>query len=304
MTRHLRTPLKDLALSCAILMAAAPGKAAPQDELQLADARHKTIVLARPATRIVSLQPSFTEAICALGGCDVLVGVDRFSVWPRQVGALPTVGSLREPDIERIVALRPDVVLARPGHRMDARLEALGVKVLALNTQTYEDMAQDLETLAVLLGKPGAGTRLWQRTQQRLAELRGQVPAQWRGKKVYFELHGAKSATAAGEASFIGQTLHGLGLVNIAGRNLPMYPQLSPEYVVRADPDLIITMADLPTPLADRPGWGRIAALRNGDGHCRIPNGDYEMLVRPGPRIDEAAQLIVQCLQQLALLSK
>lgn len=288
--------LKALALTSALSLAAAPQPSAAQGALLLVDARHKTIVLARPAQRIVSLQPSFTEAVCVLGGCDALVAVDRFSLRPQQAAALPKVGSLRDPDIERIVALRPDVVLSRPGHKVGERLESLGIQVLTLNAQTYEDMAQEMETLATLIGRPGAGKRLWRQTSEQLAALRRQVPAHWQGKKVYFELHSGMAA--AGEASFIGQTLHGLGLVNIAGRDLPMYPRLNPEYVVRANPDLIITMADMPVPPPERQGWNRIAALR-GNGHCRIPNAEFDLLVRPGPRIDEAARQIVQCLQQL-----
>ncbi|GAB2463098.1 ABC transporter substrate-binding protein [Comamonas humi] len=288
--------LKALALTSALSLATAPAQAAPQGTLQLTDARQRNVEFARPARRIVSLQPSFTEAICALGGCDALVGVDRFSTWPPQAAALPKVGSLRDPDIERIVALRPDLVLARPNHKVDERLESLGIRVLTLNAQTHEDMARELEMLAALLGRPGAGARLWQQTQQRLDALRQEMPPQWRGRKVYFELHSGMAA--AGEASFIGQTLRSLGLVNIAGRDLPMYPKLSPEYVVRANPDVIITMADMPVPPAERQGWSRLVALRE-QRHCRIPNAEFDTLVRPGPRIDEAARRIVQCLRDL-----
>lgn len=288
--------LKALALTSAISLLAQPVQAAAQGAIELVDARQKAIALAGPARRIVSLQPSFTEAICALGGCDALVGVDRYSTWPQQAAAIPKVGSLRDPDIERIVALRPDVVLARPNHKVDERLENLGIPVLTLNAQTYDDMAQELETLAMLLGRPGRGTRLWQQTRDRLDALRRQVPRQWQGRKVYFELHSGMAA--AGEASFIGQTLQGLGLVNIAGRDLPMYPRLSPEYVVRANPDVIITMADMPVPPPARQGWSRLPALK-GNRYCRIPNADFEVMVRPGPRIDEAARQILLCLQQL-----
>ncbi|MDR3003556.1 MAG: helical backbone metal receptor [Acidovorax sp.] len=290
--------LKALALSSALSLASAPTQAAPPQGIRLVDARHKAIALPRPAQRIVSLQPSFTEAICALGGCHALVGVDRYSSWPMQATTLPQVGSIRDPDIERIIALKPDVVLARPNHRVDERLERLGITVLTLNAQTYEDMERELETLAQLLGCPGDGTRLWRQTRERLEALRRQMPAQWQGKKVYFELHSGMAA--AGEASFIGQTLHNLGLVNIAGRDLPMYPKLSPEYVVRANPDLIITMADLPVPPPERQGWSRVTALR-GNHYCRIPNAEFDVLVRPGPRIDEAARHIVQCLQRMPL---
>ena len=287
---------KLLAMTSAIsvLTPAVAGSAGAQ--AQRVDAPAKNVAFKAPVRRIVSLQPSFTEAVCALGGCDALVGVDRYSSWPLQVTMLPQVGSLRDPDIERIVTLKPDVVLARPGHKVDERLESLGVRVVTMHAQTYEDMARDLEVIALLLGKPGAGTRLWQQMQTRLAEQRRTMPPQWQGKKVYFELHSGMAA--AGETSFIGQTLQGLGLVNIAGRDLPMYPKLGPEYVVRANPDVIISMADMRTPFADRQGWGNISALRNGR-HCRIPNVEFESLMRPGPRIDETARRIVQCLQQL-----
>ncbi len=287
---------KLLAMTSAIsvLTPAVAGSAGTQ--AQRVDAPAKNVAFKAPVRRIVSLQPSFTEAVCALGGCDALVGVDRYSSWPLQVTMLPQVGSLRDPDIERIVTLKPDVVLARPGHKVDERLESLGVRVVTMHAQTYEDMARDLEVIALLLGKPGAGTRLWQQMQTRLAEQRRTMPPQWQGKKVYFELHSGMAA--AGETSFIGQTLQGLGLVNIAGRDLPMYPKLGPEYVVRANPDVIISMADMRTPFADRQGWSNISALRNGR-HCRIPNVEFESLMRPGPRIDETARRIVQCLQQL-----
>ena len=79
-----------------------------------------------------------------------------------------------------------------------------------------------------------------------------------------------------------------------------MYPKLGPEYVVRANPDVIITMADMPVPPPKRQGWSSIAALRN-QRYCRIPNAEFDALVRPGPRIDEAARRIVQCLRQLPL---
>ena len=289
--------LKALALSSALCLTGAPQPLAAQGAIELADARHKTITLARPAQRIVSLQPSFTEALCALGGCDALVAVDRHSLWPGQAAALPKVGSLRDPDMERIVAQRPDVVLSRPGHKLNERLESLGIQVLALNVQTYEDMARDMETRALLIGRPGAGQRLWRQTKERLAALRREVPAHWQGRKVYFELHSGMAA--AGEASFIGQTLQGLGLVNIAGRDLPMYPKLNPEYVVRANPDLVITMTDMPVPPPERQGWNRIAALR-GNGYCRIPNAEFDLLVRPGPRVVDAARLVLQCLQRLS----
>ncbi len=292
-----------LAFSSAVSIVAAaahPGLQAAQpsgQQIHIVDARQKAVVFDGPAQRIVSLQPSFTEAICALGACDRLVGVDRFSTWPEAVKGLPKVGSLRDPDIERILALKPDVVLVRPNHRLDDKLEKLGIKVLTLNAQTHGDVAQELEVLSLLLGKQEEGKKIWQKTAQGLEKHRQAMPQAWLGKRVYFELHSGMAA--AGQRSFIGQTLQALGLENIAGLDLPMYPKLSPEYVVRANPDVVITMAEMLEPQpADRPGWGRLSAVKD-QRMCRIPNANYDVMVRPGPRIDEAARQIVECLQKL-----
>jgi iron complex transport system substrate-binding protein len=290
-----------LGLACAALLglAAAAGTAQmARAEVVVTDARHRTVRLAQPAQRIVSLQPSFAEAVCALGACDRLVAVDQYTTWPESLARLPRVGSLRDANVERIAALKPDLVLVRANHRVAGQLERLGITVVSLDAQTHDGVAEELETMARLLGRPGEGTRVWARIQRGLQAQRAQVPPAWRGKSVYFEIHAGMAA--AGPRSFIGETLRELGLRNIAPDGGAIYPKLSPEFVVRAAPDLLITMADLPgVGPADRPGWQQLAAMRE-QRHCRIPNAEFDVLVRPGPRLDEGAKAIVACLQRLA----
>ncbi|WP_311223605.1 MULTISPECIES: helical backbone metal receptor [unclassified Acidovorax] len=282
------------ALLTCLLMAAGMARGGP---IRIADDRQQTLELPRPALRIVSLQPSLTETVCALGACDRLVGVDRHSNWPAAVRQLPQVGSLAEANIERIVALKPDLVLLRPRNRVAERLEALGIKVLALDARTHADMRRHMELVAQAIGQPGAGEALWRRTDAALDAAKARVPAAWKGRRVYFELHGG--AAAASEASFIGETLTRLGLRNVVPAQLGLYPKLGPEYVVRADPDLLITHAGrgAPPPAA-RPGWGAIPALRAGR-LCRIGETHFDVLVRAGPRIDEAAMEILACLESV-----
>ena len=93
--------------------------------IEVTDDRGHVVRLPAPARRIVSLLPSLTETVCALGGCDRIVGVDRFSNWPTQVEKLPRLGGLEDAQVERIVALKPDVVLAASSARVIDRLEAL-----------------------------------------------------------------------------------------------------------------------------------------------------------------------------------
>lgn len=112
----------------------------PAQSVQLTDDRGRTITLAQPPRRIVSLLPSLTESVCALGQCARLVGVDRYSNWPDSIANLPRVGGGLDPSIEAVVALRPDVVLMATSSRGAARLEALGVTVVALEPKTHADV--------------------------------------------------------------------------------------------------------------------------------------------------------------------
>lgn len=247
-----------------------------------------------PARRIVSLQPSLTETLCALDACERLVAIDRYSDWPASVQPLPRVGGLADADIERILAALPDLVLLRPRNRVAERLKELGLNVLALDARSHADMRRNMEAVAQAIGRPGAGEALWARTDARLEALRQQLPAHWRGKRVYFELHGG--VAAASEASFIGETLARLGLRNVVPASLGAFPKLGPEFALRADPDLLI-VHDAPgmPPLQARPGWHAMRAVREGRT-CRIAEPRFDVLVRPGPRMDEAAQEILACL--------
>ena len=249
-----------------------------------------------PPQRIVSLMPSLTETVCALGECERLVGVDRYSSWPARVERLPRLGGMDDPQIERIVGLRPDVVLAVPSSRAVERLQALGLKVVVLESRTTEEARRTAETIAVLLGRPGQGTALWARIDAQVERAVARVPAGWRGRSVYFEVDSAPYA--AGRSSFIGELLQRFGLVNIVPAELGPFPKLNPEFVVRAAPDVVMAVerhiADMPR----RPGWAGLKALQSGR-RCAFPADRYDTLVRPGPRLGEAAELVADCLTAL-----
>ncbi|MBC7778708.1 MAG: ABC transporter substrate-binding protein [Proteobacteria bacterium] len=264
--------------------------------LRVVDDRGRTIELARPAQRVISLLPSTTETVCELDACERLVGTDRSSNWPASVKALPKLGGLEDAQIERIVSLKPDVVFAATSTRALDRLDALGVKVLALEPKTFADTRRVLETVAVVLGKPGAGDALWQRVEGRIDKAAGRVPSALRGERIYFEV--SSSLYAAGESSFIGELLKRLALGNIVPAALGPFPRLNPEFVVRAQPDLIFASTRNLTDMAKRPGWGALRALRD-QRHCGFSSDVYEVLVRPGPRLAEAAEIIADCLVAL-----
>jgi iron complex transport system substrate-binding protein len=262
--------------------------------IQLSDDLHATTYFTRPPQRIVSLLPSLTESVCALGACERLVGVDDYSNFPERVRSLPHVGGLEDARVEAIVALQPDLVLVPTSSRALERLRALGVKVVALEPRTFADVRRVLALLGPLLAARD-GEAVWREIEQGLAAAVRELPAPLRGTRVYFEV--SSSPYAASEASFIGELLARLGVRNVVPAALGPFPRLNPEFVVRADPDVIMLAEDERIgSLATRPGWQRMRAVREGR-ICAFTEGEGDVLVRAGPRMAEAARLMVRCLR-------
>jgi len=267
--------------------------AVPVQALTIVDDRGVAVELARPPQRIVSLLPSLTEMVCELHACDRLVGVDSYSNWPAAVQKLPHVGGLEDANIEVIVSLRPDVVLLSASSRALARLKGLGLKVVALEPKTQADVQRVLRQVGQVLQVPDAPA-LWTRIDQGVNAAARSLPAALRGTTVYFEVDGGPYA--ASESSFIGEMLTRLGAANVVPGALGPFPKLNPEFVVRADPQVIMISDRHAQALQDRPGWSRIRAIRDGRV-CLFTPAQGDVLVRPGPRMAEAAQLMAQCLQ-------
>lgn len=264
--------------------------------LTLRDDRGTEHRLASPPQRIVTLLPSLTESIWALGGGARLVGVDRYSNWPADLATLPRLGGLDDPQIETIAALKPDVVLASPSARALDRLEALGFRVLRLKSETHAEVRRTLLLLATLLGTPAEGERAWQRIRRDMAAAAERVPPARRGQRVYFEIGGGPYA--AGRSSFIGETLALLGMDNIVPAELGPFPKLNPEFVVRAQPQVVMGVQREQAAMAARPGWHAIPAIMRGQ-RCGFDTARYELLIRPGPRLGEAAAALADCLAGL-----
>lgn len=253
--------------------------------------------MAAPPQRIVSLVPGLTESLCALGACALLVGTDRYSNWPPQVAALPKLGGLDDAQIERIAALKPDLVLAAPSARAVERLEALGLNVMVRHTRSHDDVRSNLLWLGALLGDEARAHAAWQAIERQMSEAAARVPPRLRGRSVYFEVDA--TPYAAGPDSFIGQTLQRLGLSNIVPAALGPFPKLSPEFVVRAQPQIVVAEERHLRDMAGRPGWAALEVLAQQQV-CAFAGARYDLLVRPGPRMGEAALQLADCLAALA----
>jgi iron complex transport system substrate-binding protein len=259
------------------------------------DDRQVAVMFTQTPKRIVTLLPSLAETVCVLGACERLVGTDKHANWPASVKALPKLGGLDDTQLEALVRLKPDVVLLAKSARIIARLEALGIPVLALEPQTHADVHRVLQTVAAVLQLPNAQEQadaVWQNIQRQVSQAKSNIPAQAINATVYLEA--STGGYAAGEASFIGEIIRQLGLKNIVTSSMGAFPKLNPEFVVRANPQLIVLAQSMVTNLSQRPGWSTIAAIKN-KRVCVFPSGQADILVRPGPRLGEAAQLISDC---------
>ena len=265
----------------------------------LTDDRGRVVVVDKAPLRVISLLPSLGEIVCELKACDLLVGVDRYSNWPERVKSLPKLGGLDDTQLEALVKLKPDLVLLARSARVTQRLESMGIKVVALEPQSQEDMHRVIHHIAGALHLPDATVRsetLWQSIQQKLDAAAARVPKAAVGARIYFEA--GSGYFAAGDASYIGETLKRLGLVNVIGASMGSFPQVNPEFVVKANPQIIFMGERAATDLKNRPGWHRIEAIQQHK-ICSFSPEQSDIVVRSGPRIPEAADLMVACLKRL-----
>jgi iron complex transport system substrate-binding protein len=266
--------------------------------MTLFDDQQKKVELAKPAQRIVSLLPSLTETVCALGQCAKLVGVDRYSNWPESVKSLPRMGGGIDPNIESIVAQKPDLVLLAGSTRGIERLQSLGITVLSLEPHTHADVKRVVLTIAQALGLTlTEGERVWRDIDAGVETAVQSLSAQARLQRVYFEV--SPTPYGASESSFIGETLLRMGVGNILPAALGPFPQINPEFVVRAQPDVILAGDSSRQSLLQRPGWPQLRAVRQ-ERLCVFPQDQADVVVRAGPRMAEGARLMAQCLNRTA----
>lgn len=243
--------------------------------------------------RIVSLLPSATEAVCALGACDQIVGVDAFSLDPPEVLHLPRLGKTWQPNLEAIVQLQPDLVLVGRSPQILEKLRALGLNVHEVDALTIDDVYQVLRRLDRWLGTQRAEAVINQ-IQQKLDALRMQS-AQLARQDVYVEVDAALYSAAP--SSFMGELLQVLNANNIAATQSAAFPKLSPEYVLWMAPNLIIQTYERGAQVIhQRPGWTKLPAVTYGR-ICSLNAEERRIATRPGPRMAEAAEIFLRCMR-------
>ncbi len=271
--------------------------AVAQAEVAVRDDSGATVRLAQPARRIVSLAPHATETLYAAGAGARVVGVVEYSDYPAAAKRLPSVGSYVQPDLERLVALRPDlVVIWQSGNAgtMVQRLQALGLTVYQTQPDHLEDIPATIEKLGRLAGSETEARRAAAAFRMRLAALRkhhaGRAPV-----PVFYQAWHQPLLTVGGD-QIISDVIQLCGGTNIFAGLGSKAPSVSVEAVLAANPEVIVASGmgyDTPIGLNEWRTWKQLLAVRR-DNLFHVP---ADLMQRPTPRLLDGAELLCRHLE-------
>ncbi len=249
-------------------------------------------------SRIVSLSPSTTETIYALGALASLVGRSRYCDYPPEVTKLPEVGGYVDPNLEAILALRPDLVIGArgpAGRRIDDTLRAKNIATFFPPTESIADVLAMIRALGDRIGRHDDGERVASGVTADLAEVaRRNVLV---SKPRVLLLFGIAPIVAAGPKSFGDEIIACAGGRNVVAEG-DTYPMLDIEAVAGLDPDVIVDAA-----VAEEHGAQRITKTSSGWNHVRAVRNDRvvsiadEVVLRPGPRIAQGVELLARAIR-------
>ncbi|PZN13432.1 MAG: cobalamin-binding protein, partial [Bacillota bacterium] len=270
-----------------------------QYPLSVSDDAGRQVTIQKRPERIVSLAPSNTEILFAIGAGDRVVGVDSFSDYPAEASSLPKVGGVTDTNFEQIVALDPDLALAIGGAEEQVqRLEELGIPTVVIQPATLEDVLERIELIGRIVDAQEGAARVVRDMRNRIDAVRSRVadiPEEKRIRVFYEVWH--DPLMTVGPGGFIHDVIEAAGGVNIAADAGSPWPEISLETVVDKDPQVIIVPASLKSSYEElragkRKGWEGITAVREG----RIYSIDDNIISRPGPRLVEGLEQIARWL--------
>ncbi len=269
--------------------AAATGRRTVRDGLG------RPVLVPDRVARVVSLSPSSTEIVYALGAGDRVVGLDRYSDWPPETRKVDKVGANLEPSLERIVALRPDLVLTATTANTQATTQAIertGIAVFVSKADTLAQIYEDIESIGDAIGRLPEARVLTRSMRARLEALR----ARHAGRRPVRTLLvvWSEPLVVAGRASHLDDLITAAGGVNIVDDSAIPFPNYSLERVMARAPEALVvgTHAYGSPPLAPLERLTTVPAVR--DHRVYLIDGD--LLFRPGPRVVEGAEALARLL--------
>lgn len=265
------------------------------EKIILTDKTGEQTELVKTAQRVISLSPSNTEILFAVGGGDRAVGVTEFCNYPEEAQSLEKVGGFasKSINVEKIVALDPHLVLAGPNHKeLAATLRGLRINVVILASETFDDIFYNIELTGKAIGREKEALALSKVLSTRVDRVKERTAKLTDDQKlrVFWEVWDEPLMTA-GPNTFIGQMIELAGGVNIFNDVKERYPQVSVEEIIMRNPQVILSPDSHgdkvnPEVLAKRPGWSSVDAVK--DARIYLIGGDISS--RPGPRLVDALE--------------
>ena len=262
---------------------------------QVTDGIGRRILVPDNPVRVVALAPSITEVIFALGREQRLVGISRFSDFPREALSLPQVGSYIQPDIERIISLNPDICIAvKDGNPREVadQLESLHIPVYAVDPLDLKAIMNMVLQIGDLLNAGDRSQAIVAGMKTRIERVRERVMKTEQRPGVFFQI-GISPIVSVGKGTFINELIRMAGGTNLCA-GYSSYPRLSREQVLALAPDVLIVTTmhrglSIDQIKAEWAEWTQIPAVRNG----RIAIVDSDIFDRPTPRqVDALEQLV------------
>ncbi len=254
------------------------------DQLSILDDLNRNVDISSPAQRIVSLAPSITETIFAIGADDQVVGVTDYCNFPESAKKKTRVGGVVNPSVEAIISLKPDlIILSMEGNvREDFnKLLSFGIPVFVTNPRSLAGIHKSIMDIGILTGHPEEAVQLVQTLESREDSIGRAVHVQ--SKRILF-IVSLQPLIVVGSRSFLSELIDLAGGLNVAAGSPSTFPTYSRESVVKENPEALFVMSDVVADVEQLvtlyPEWKGIDAVRGGNVH-RI---DADIVSRPGPR--------------------
>jgi len=265
---------------------------------KIVDDMGRQVELPRRINRIVSLAPAATEIVYAVGAGAKVVGVDDFSNYPPETASVAKIGGYGEINVEAVIGLKPDVVLASSIHKAPVeQLEAVGIKTMVVEPHTLEDVYEGIELVASVLGVEAKGKEITAAMRTRINAVQAKVKDILTADRpiVFYEVWN-DPLMSAGPNTYTHQIIELAGGINLTADAATDYPIIGYEVVVARDPALIVfptfhgALIPDAAALAQRPGWASLRAVRDGN----LQTIDADIMSRGGPRIAEAIEAMAK----------
>ncbi len=275
------------------------GGVSQNKEIKIVDDFGNKVALDKEVKKIVSLSPSTTEVLFALGLDEKIVGVSDYCDYPAKALEKEKIGGFADANLEKIIGLSPDLVVSAGGEKKEANeiLKNANIEVAVFDSGTIEEVYSQIERIGILTGREDAAEKLVGDMKKKEADIVTRAKEIKNKEKVFYEIW-HDPLTTAGKGSFMDELITLSGGINIAGDMDKPYPEISVEKLIEENPSIYLTtdggVGKTVETIKTREGYANIEAVKND----RVYILDANIVSRPGPRIVDALEIVYEIISE------